>query len=137
VVGDPATARTIQTGLLAVPVSVAGVCLAGVLRGLRLGRRFNTTRLFAPTIYCSGIVVLVLVNRITVLAVLTVWVAGIALGTIAAYALIPRPVRGIRHISLEFAAAAYRYGAAASLSGIANQVKLAARTASVVRHDSC
>lgn len=123
-VGDTETARTIQIGLLAIPGSIAGVCLAGVLRGMRLGRRYNVTRLLAPALYGSGVAFLAIYDRITVLGVLTTYVVSMTISAFGAYALTPRAVRRISALSLRFTRSAYRYGVAASPSGIANVVKI-------------
>jgi O-antigen/teichoic acid export membrane protein len=116
---DDQTATVVRVALLAVPVSLIGGGFTGVLQGLRFGRRFNATRLLAPSAYCVGIVILSITGAVSAQAVVVIYVLGLVPATLASYTLIDRSCRRLAPPSRAFAASAVRYGMVVSIGGIA------------------
>jgi O-antigen/teichoic acid export membrane protein len=119
-IGQEDASAAVRIGLFAVPVSLIGGSLTGVLQGLRLGRRFNATRWLAPAMYCAGVLLLVVISdQVTVTAVMVAYVGAVALSTLASYALVDARYRRLRFPSRRFVASSARYGLVVSASGIA------------------
>jgi O-antigen/teichoic acid export membrane protein len=116
---DDHTATLVRLAFLAVPVSLIGGGLTGVLQGLRLGRRFNATRLLAPGAYCVGILLLAITGAFSAQGVVIVYVLALVLAALASYALVDRSSRRLAPPSRAFAASAIRYGMVVSIGGIA------------------
>lgn len=120
VVDDGTISAVLRVGLLAVPGSVIAMNIAGVLQGLRLGRRFNASRLVHPAAYCLGMVgTAVLIDRVTPAVLASVYVVAASVGGVAAYCLLPRSLQPLGVPSHRFAASAFRYGATAGVGGVA------------------
>lgn len=119
-VNDETVSAVVRIGLLGIPGTVIAMNTAGILQGLRLGRRFNTSRLLHPTAYCVGIVgVVLIVDRVTPEELASVYAVAAAIGAAGAYCLLPTSVRRLRLPSRRFTSSALRYGATAGVGGAA------------------
>jgi antigen flippase len=117
---DETVLTVVSIGFLAVPGSVIAVNTAGILQGLRLGRRFNASRLVHPTAYCAGVVGAALFASSVTPAVLTsVYAVAATIGAVCAYRLLPPPLRRLPLPSRRFTSAALRYGASAGIGAAA------------------
>jgi antigen flippase len=119
-IGNETVSSVVRICLIAVPGSAIAMNTTGVLQGLRLGRRFNLSRLLYPCTYCLGIVVTALVvNRVTPAKLASVYAVGSAIGALGAYYLVPASLRRLRAPSPAFTTSSLRYGARAVAGGLA------------------
>jgi antigen flippase len=117
---DESVSEVVRIGLLAVPGSAIAMNTTGIFQGLRLGRRFNLSRLLYPTAYCIGIVgVAFFGNRVTPQSLASVYVLGSAVCAVGAYCLLPTSLQRPRLPSREFANSALRYGTTAVVGAAA------------------
>jgi O-antigen/teichoic acid export membrane protein len=119
-VRDAVVEDVLRIGLLAVPGSVVLTNLTGVFQGLRLGRRFNTTRLLQPSAYCVGMIAVALIaDSVTAEALAGVFAAAATASAVIAYGLLSPSVRRVGRLDRRFTATAIRYGAVAGIGAAA------------------
>lgn len=122
-VRDPGVVTVIRIGLLSVPASLISGNLTGVLQGLRLGRRFNATRLLPTGTYALGLVgAAIAADHVTARAVSTIYVLSVVVSGVTAYYLLSPPLRRLRLPSWRFVTSALRYGVVVGVGGIALMV---------------
>lgn len=120
VVRDGTAVVVIRLGLLAVPGALIATNVTGLLQGLRLGRRFNLTRLLHPSTYFAGIVGIALIEGTATAQGVAAVFALAAAGSAALACLLLWPsIRHLRVPSRRFTAEAVRYGAVAGIGGAA------------------
>jgi enterobacterial common antigen flippase len=120
VVRDATAVAVIRLGLLAVPGTLIASNITGLLQGLRLGRRFNATRLLHASAYCAGVVGVALVeDAATAEGILGVYALAATASAAVAYLLLSPSIASLRSPSRSFITAAMRYGAVAALGGAA------------------
>jgi O-antigen/teichoic acid export membrane protein len=119
VVHDSATRNAIGVGLLSIPFAILNAVLVGVFQGLRLGRRFNLTRLSTPIVYAVLLVGLVIERQnVTALSVMCIYGAASVAGAVVAVVLLPREARRPKRPSRSFWRAIIRYGMYVNLSSL-------------------
>jgi O-antigen/teichoic acid export membrane protein len=117
---DESVSEVVRIALIAVPGSAIVMNTTGIVQGLRLGRRFNLSRLLYPSAYCVGIVgVALFVNRVTPEALASVYAVASAVGAVGVYCLLPASLRRPALPSRRFTYSAFRYGATAVAGGVA------------------
>jgi O-antigen/teichoic acid export membrane protein len=120
VVQDSTVDKVVRIALVAVPGSVIATNMAGVFQGLRLGRRFNATRLTLPSAYFVGTVgVALIAETATPEEFVGAYAVAATLAAVAAYALLSPTLRHLRLPSRSFVASTVRYGAIAGIGGAA------------------
>jgi O-antigen/teichoic acid export membrane protein len=120
VVHDHTAETVVRIGLLAVPATVIATNIVGVFQGLRLGRRFNASRVLQPSAYCAGIVAVALIAEpVTPEALAGAYVVAAFASAAGAYYLLSPAVRSLRWPSREFTSSAVRYGVVSGIGAAA------------------